>query len=70
MNKFKFKVFSYFATYEFVGCSFLFPQRHGGFCLETQAYPDAVNHDNFPGVILSAGQVYTHVCKYKFSCKK
>ena len=46
------------------------PQRHGGFCLETQVYPDAVNHDNFPGVILSPGQVYTHVCKYKFSCKK
>ena len=39
-------------------------------CLETQAYPDAVNHDNFPGVILSPGQVYTHVCKYKFSWKK
>lgn len=45
-------------------------QRHGGFCLETQAYPDAVNHANFLGVILSPGQVYTHVCKYKFSCKK
>ena len=45
-------------------------QRHGGFCLETQAYPDAVNHEHFPGVILTPGHVYTHVCKYKFSCKK
>jgi len=54
----------------FVGKGGAVYQRHGGFCLETQVYPDAVNLDNFPGVILSPGQVYSHVCKYKFSCKK
>ncbi|XP_015586419.1 aldose 1-epimerase isoform X2 [Cephus cinctus] len=40
--------------------------RHGAFCLETQNYPDAVNHDNFPNSILRPGDTYHHVVTYKF----
>ncbi len=31
--------------------------RHG-FCLETQHYPDAPHHDNFPTTIVKAGETY------------
>ena len=38
---------------------------HDAFCLETQFFPDAVNHDNFPSILLKPGQVYrqktTHI---------
>ena len=33
---------------------------------ETQKYPDAVNHNNFPSVVLNPGEEYTHTCIYKF----
>ncbi|KAK1683627.1 hypothetical protein QYE76_044475 [Lolium multiflorum] len=41
--------------------------QYGGFCLETQAYPDAVNHPEFPSIIVRPGQVYKHDMVYKFS---
>jgi len=41
-------------------------RKHGGFALETQIYPDAVNHANFPNVILLPGDVYKHELVYKF----
>ncbi|XP_012243369.2 aldose 1-epimerase-like [Bombus impatiens] len=41
-------------------------QRHGGFILSPQNYPDAVNISNFPPCILYPGQVYTHDVTYKF----
>ena len=41
-------------------------RKHGGFCLETQAYPDSVNQPNFPNVILKPGEVYDHRTKFKF----
>ncbi|CAH0556967.1 unnamed protein product [Brassicogethes aeneus] len=41
--------------------------KHGGFCLETQNYPDAVNHVNFPPAILYPGETYHHTVVYKFS---
>lgn len=40
--------------------------KHGAFCLETQNYPDAVNHVNFPNSILAPGQLYRHTVTYKF----
>uniref|UniRef100_A0ACD5X334 Uncharacterized protein n=1 Tax=Avena sativa TaxID=4498 RepID=A0ACD5X334_AVESA len=40
--------------------------RYGGFCLETQGYPDAVNHPEFPSQTLRPGQVYKHDMLYKF----
>lgn len=39
--------------------------RHA-FCLETQYYPDAINHANFPSPILKAGELYTHETVFRF----
>ncbi|CAH1119123.1 unnamed protein product [Phaedon cochleariae] len=44
-----------------------FIKKHGGFCLETQKYPDAVNHEHFPNTILYPGQQYHHKTTFKFS---
>ena len=38
-----------------------------GIVLESQGFPDAPNHSNFPSVILDKGQVYNHIVEYKFS---
>ena len=40
--------------------------RHA-FCLETQYYPDAINHPNFPSPILKAGELYFHETVFRFS---
>lgn len=42
----------------------------GGFCLETQFFPDAVNHPNFPSPVLRAGEPYETTTVYKFSVEK
>lgn len=42
-------------------------QKRSGFCLETQNFPDAINHENFPSVVLKAGSIYKEVTKYRFS---
>ena len=36
---------------------------------ETQKYPDAVNHENFPSVVLNPGEEYKHTCIYRFYTK-
>ena len=36
-------------------------------CLETQHFPDAVHHPNFPSIILQPGKTYRHTCVYSFS---
>ena len=40
--------------------------QHSGFCLETQHYPDSVNHPNFPSVILRAGETYKTTTVLRF----
>ena len=40
--------------------------KHGGFCLETQTYPDAVNQAFDHDGIIRPGQVYQHDVLYKF----
>jgi len=42
-------------------------QRRNGFCLETQHFPDAINHPNFPSVVLQPGQTYRHSILWRFS---
>ncbi|CAL5031673.1 unnamed protein product [Urochloa decumbens] len=42
-------------------------QKYGALCLETQGFPDAVNHPNFPSVIVRPGGVYRHDMLFKFS---
>jgi aldose 1-epimerase len=44
-------------------------QKHHGFCLETQHFPDSPNKSNFPPVVLLPGQKYTSETVYKFSTK-
>ncbi len=38
-----------------------------GLCLETQYYPDSLNHSNFPSPILKPNEKYEHKTIYKFS---
>jgi aldose 1-epimerase len=40
--------------------------KHGAFCLETQHFPDSVNHPNFPSTILRPGQTYRTTTIYRF----
>jgi aldose 1-epimerase len=44
----------------------IFP-RHGGFCLETQWFPDSPNIYQFPSSILRPGSTYHHRTVHKFS---
>lgn len=40
--------------------------RHGGFCLETQHWPDAVNHPEFPSIRIEPGKPRHAVTRYHF----
>lgn len=40
-----------------------------GIALETQNYPDAPNHENFPSAVLRPGEEYTHTCVYAFEVR-
>ena len=44
--------------------------QHSGFCLETQHFPDAVNHSNFPSIILRPGEVYKSTTIFKFLVRR
>ncbi|KAH8239177.1 hypothetical protein KR032_001558 [Drosophila birchii] len=45
--------------------------RHGAFCVQTQKYPDALNHCDFPTIVLNPGQLYDHQVVYRFgACPK
>ncbi len=41
--------------------------KHDGFCLETQHYPDSPNKPKFPSVVLEPGQTFTSQTVHKFS---
>ena len=42
-------------------------KQHTGFCLETQHFPDSINHPNFPSVVLRPGQTFRSTTAYKFA---
>ena len=42
-------------------------QKHHGFCVETQAFPDAVNKSNFPPAILTPDAFYRESAVFRFS---
>jgi aldose 1-epimerase len=44
-------------------------QKHYGFCLETQHFPDSPNQPGFPATILNPGQTYTQTTIYRFSAR-
>jgi aldose 1-epimerase len=41
----------------------------GAFCLETQHYPDSINHPSFPTTVLRPGETYRSTTIYRFSTK-
>lgn len=45
-------------------------QKHFGFCLETQHFPDSPNQPHFPSTILRPGQKYSSLTLHKFSVVK
>ena len=44
-------------------------EKHFGFCLETQHFPDSPNQKDFPSTILYPGESYTYSTIYEFSVK-
>jgi aldose 1-epimerase len=44
-------------------------EKHFGFCLETQHYPDSPNKPNFPSTILNPGQTYSSQTIHRFFVK-
>ncbi len=45
-------------------------KTHQGICFETQGYPDAIHHSNFPSVICRAGEPYQTTTVYRFRVEK
>ena len=41
--------------------------EYSGFCFETQGYPDAINHPEFPSNVLKANEKYKQTTKFAFS---
>ena len=44
-------------------------QPRDGVCLETQFFPDAIHHANFPQPVLRAGEVWAHTTVFRFSVR-
>jgi aldose 1-epimerase len=42
-------------------------EKHAGFCLETQHWPDSPNKPDFPSVVLEPGQTYTSQTTHRFT---
>jgi aldose 1-epimerase len=40
--------------------------KHTALCLETEFYPDAVNHPEFPSAVLRPGELYAHTTVHRF----
>lgn len=40
---------------------------HGGFCLETQHFPDSPNKPNFPSTVLRSGQTFRSTTAFRFA---
>ena len=37
--------------------------------LETQSWPDAIHHKEFPNTVPAPAETYTHACIYRFTCE-
>lgn len=44
--------------------------KHGSFCVETEKFPNSMNHSEFPSIFLNAGEKYYHEVIYKFSVEE
>ena len=49
------------------GCRYAW---RGGFCLETQHYPDSPNRPGFPNTILRPGETFASKTVFRFSCAR
>ncbi len=45
-------------------------EKYAGFCLETQHYPDAVNHPEFPSTLYDENKGFEHTTIYSFSVER
>ena len=45
-------------------------RRHFGFCLETQHFPDAPHHPDYPSTVLRPGETYRQTTVHKFGVQK
>ncbi|MCP8897701.1 aldose epimerase family protein [Gilvimarinus xylanilyticus] len=45
-------------------------EKHAGFCLEPQHFPDSPNQSNFKSIILQPGDVYSSTMTFSFSVSK
>ena len=60
---------------DIVGCSedankYMYGKKYtkkSGIALETQFYPDAINHPNFPSPIVKANETFSYSTIYAFS---
>lgn len=43
-------------------------EKHAGFCLEAQRFPDAVHQPSFPNTILKPSESYRQLTVYRFCC--
>ncbi|XP_028784298.1 aldose 1-epimerase-like [Neltuma alba] len=43
--------------------------QYAALCLETQGFPDSVNHPNFPSQIVNPGETYKHFMVYRFTAQ-
>ena len=39
--------------------------KYSGFCLEDQAFPDAVHHPHFPNIMITPDKPYAHWCEFE-----
>ncbi|EDV58879.1 aldose 1-epimerase [Drosophila erecta] len=44
--------------------------KHGSFCVQTEKFPDAVSHQEFPSIKLSPDETYRHEVVYWFKIEK
>ncbi len=44
-------------------------KKHGAFCLETEHFPDSINHPEFPSTVLRPGETYRQTTIYRFSAR-
>lgn len=49
-----------------VGKNGILYKKRSGVCFETQHFPDAIHHENFPSPIIKAGEKYNTSTSYKF----
>jgi len=58
-----------FLNGKYTGSGKVVYNKHWGFCLETQHFPDSPNQPAFPSTILEPGQVYRHTTIYRFTAE-